>query len=190
MLAHLVFVPLDVIAAGVNDIPPEMFMLWIGGMIFVFVIAPAIAAAMKSDPGNSEPGNSKPRRRKFRDLTVHEQVEWWMTHPRPHQASPRVGRGDVLLSRFLRFLPRVQLTHSIRFSSEIYPEMHGFWVSKREVLNEYKLWCSNYGFRPHPECQILRRLAKLGWVPGWSNGIEGFRDRPSRRARRARGLPS
>ncbi|CAB4971878.1 unannotated protein [freshwater metagenome] len=51
-------VPIDVIAAGVNDIPPEMFMLWIGGMIFVFVIVPAIVAAMKSDP---EPAKSQYR---------------------------------------------------------------------------------------------------------------------------------
>jgi hypothetical protein len=49
MIVSCATVPLDVSAAGFNDIPPQFLVLWVLGMIFIFVIAPAIRNSTDSD---------------------------------------------------------------------------------------------------------------------------------------------
>jgi len=165
------FVPIDVIAAGVNDIPPEMFMLWIGGMIFVFVIAPAIAAAMKSDP---EPSYRPPNQEKSRPKSAQEraqQKQWEMT------AEQKQRRRKVQEAR--RDRRDREIEHCRRVSDDYLKHQgYGKWVSRQKVLSDYSAWCSKNRVDRLPDERILKLLRSNGWIPTELDGNQGFRGWP------------
>ncbi len=169
MIVSCATVPLGVLAAGFNDIPPQFLVLWVFGMIFIFVIVPAIRKSADSDEKPQQQGQTRSR-----SQGIQEQVARAQLAEMREQAGMR------------------EQAHCRRFSRDVYPAAYGMWVSRREVLTEYHAWCRNSlnaeDIRPLSDDRILMRLEENGWTPSPSNGKQGYRDRPSRRARRNMGF--
>jgi hypothetical protein len=64
MVASFAAVPFGMLAAGFNDIPPQFLVLWVFGMIFIFVIAPAIRKGVKSDDQDQEQDQTRSEERR------------------------------------------------------------------------------------------------------------------------------